>query len=125
MSSGAASRSRVTWKQLPLSRWLETVMVPPISSTMYLVMAMPRPVPSVRWTRALSSRAKESKIFFWNSSDMPMPVSWTMKWVRMKSPPRGESFWETVMVMLPSSGVNFMALERRFSRTWLRRTPSQ
>ena len=48
-----------------------------MASTMYLVMVMPRPVPSVRWTRALSSRVKESKIRVWNSGDMPMPVSVT------------------------------------------------
>lgn len=81
-ASAAVCRSSVTQNSLPRSRWLATVMVPFISSTMYLVMAMPRPVPSVRCTRWVSSRAKDSKIFFWNSSDIPMPVSLTTKRVR-------------------------------------------
>ena len=57
-------------------------MSPSMASTMYLVMVMPRPVPSIFRTRLLSSRTKDSKIRFWNSSLMPMPVSRTQKWVR-------------------------------------------
>ena len=53
-----------------------------MASTIYLVMAIPRPVPSVFWTRVLSSRAKESKIFAWNSGLMPMPESATTMRVR-------------------------------------------
>ena len=88
----AFSRSRVTENRVPLPCLLSISMVPPMASTtMYLVMAMPRPVPSVRWTRALSSRAKESNICFWKSWDMPMPVSLTSMWMRTKPSPLGEA----------------------------------
>ena len=35
----------------------------------------------------IESGSKESNIFFWNSSDMPIPVSVTLKWVLTKSSP--------------------------------------
>ena len=47
-------------------------MVPPIISTMFLVMAMPRPVPWIWLTVELRSRSKGSKIFFANSGLMPV-----------------------------------------------------
>lgn len=88
-----------------------------MASTIYLVMAMPRPVPSIFCTRALSSRAKESKIWRWNSSDMPMPVSCTRKWQQTRSAPAGLGCWYSVTVMRPASGVNLTALDSRLSST--------
>ena len=71
----ACSRSSTTWNSVPLPGSLSTSMVPPMASMMYLVMAMPRPLPSVLRTRALSSRLKESKMRSLYSGVMPMPVS--------------------------------------------------
>ena len=50
-----------------------------MASTMYLVMAMPRPLPSVFRTRVLSSRTKDSKMCSLNSWVMPMPLSLMVK----------------------------------------------
>ena len=71
----------------PFPSSLSTSMMPPMASTMYLVIAMPRPLPSVLRTRALSSRTKDSKMRALNSGVMPMPVSAMWKWMRMKSSP--------------------------------------
>ena len=50
-------------------------MVPFIMSTMFLVMAMPRPVPWMPLMVEFRSRSKGSKIRSTNSWLMPMPVS--------------------------------------------------
>ena len=86
----AFSRSRVTRNSVPLSCSLSTSMEPCMASMMYLVMAMPRPEPSVFWTRRSSSREKESKMCSLNSGDMPMPVSFTRRWTRTQPSPLGE-----------------------------------
>ena len=96
-----------------------------MASTMYLVMAMPRPEPSVFWTRVSSSRLKESKITFWYSWDMPMPVSLTRKWVRTQKVSSGRASWYTLTWTEPFSGVNLTAFPRRLISTWFSRTPSQ
>ncbi len=62
---------------VPLPGSVRISMVPPIISTMFLVIAMPRPVPWIRLTVELRSRSKGSKIFFANSGLMPMPLSLT------------------------------------------------
>ena len=75
----AFSISRATWKEVPSPGALVTSMRPPMASTMYLVMAMPRPLPSVFRTRVLSSRTKDSKMCSLNSWVMPMPLSLMVK----------------------------------------------
>ena len=72
-----SAKHRFTMNSLPLPGSLSMEMVPPIRSTMLLVMDMPSPVPGMRLTVALSSRANCSKMCAWNSSLMPMPLSLT------------------------------------------------
>jgi len=57
---------------------LSTAIEPPIISTYFFVMAIPRPVP-LYWVLALASSSCEngSNNFFWNSSLMPIPLSRT------------------------------------------------
>ena len=64
---------------LPFPSSLVTEMVPSIMSTMFLVMAMPSPVPWMPLTVLVRSRSKGSKTWARNSLLMPMPVSFTWK----------------------------------------------
>ena len=82
-------------------------------------------MPWVQCTRRLSSRSKAVKSFFWYSSVMPMPVSFTAKWVHTQPSPLREGSCQRWTSMRPPAGVNFMALLRKLRSTWLRRTPSQ
>ena len=68
-------QERQTMNSEPLPSSLFTSMVPPIISTMFFVMDIPRPVPWIPLVVEVLSRVKESKISFWNSFDMPMPLS--------------------------------------------------
>ncbi len=54
--------SRSMMKTDPASSLLRTVMAPPIRSTRFFVMAMPRPVPWILFVSADSSRENESKM---------------------------------------------------------------
>ena len=54
-----------------MSTWLDTSMVPPISSTMLLVMAMPRPVPWTLLVVLFSARVNASKMVSRYSGVMP------------------------------------------------------
>ena len=62
---------------VPLPGAVMTSMVPPIRSTMLLVMDIPRPVPSIPLTVDVRSRSKALNIRSANSLDMPMPLSCT------------------------------------------------
>ena len=111
MRSGTQTINSVPF---PCSVWIS--MVPPIMSTMFLVMAIPRPVPCVLLTVEVRSRSNGSKIFLTNSGLMPMPLSLT----RISYCPQPRfllvsclSRTETV----PPAGVNLMALDSRFKRT--------
>ena len=111
------SRSRDTWNSVPFPDSLLTTIVPPMASTIYLVIAIPRPVPSVFCTRVLSSLENDSKSFFWNSFDIPMPLSLTRRWTLTYASPRGDSSSHKNRRIVPSSGVNFTALPRKLIRT--------
>ena len=63
--------SRSTRKRLPLSTSLNTSMVPPMSSTMFFVMAMPSPVPCTLFVVLFSALVKASKIVFKYSCVIP------------------------------------------------------
>ena len=66
-----------TWitNVVPTPFSLSKVMVPPIFSTSFLVIGIPRPVP-VNFVRLpVCSCAKGSNTYFWNSSVIPIPVS--------------------------------------------------
>ena len=65
---------------VPLPSSLSTVISPSIMSTMFLVMAMPSPVPWMPLTVLERSRSKGSKTWARNSRLMPMPVSFTWNW---------------------------------------------
>ena len=77
--SSAILRSIRTSKQLPWPSSLSTSMVPPIASTRFLVIAIPRPVPCILFVIELSARVKASKIVSLKSADIPMPLSLTKK----------------------------------------------
>ncbi len=64
-----SSRSTVKVEPLPFS--LSTVIFPPIRSSRFLVIAMPRPVPWILLVTLSSSRVKAWKIFCWYSGLMP------------------------------------------------------
>ena len=64
-ASASMGNSSTTSKRVPLPVALSTRMVPPIRSTMLLVMAMPRPVPCTLLVPDFSSRVKGSKRVFW------------------------------------------------------------
>ena len=76
-SLGPAHSRKVsrTTNSEPTPLALFTVMEPFIISTMFLVMAIPRPVPWMPLVVELRSRSKGSKMWLTNSSLMPMPVS--------------------------------------------------
>ena len=73
------AKSRTTVNFEPLPGVLSTSMLPPMSSTMFLAMAMPRPVPWTLFVPEDSARENGSKMYLRNSSSMPMPVSVTSK----------------------------------------------
>ena len=77
--SSAILRSMRTSKQLPCPSSLSTSMVPPIASTRFLVIAIPRPVPCILLVTELSARVKASKIVSLKSADIPIPLSLTKK----------------------------------------------
>ena len=64
-ASVSMGNSSTTSKRVPLPVALSTLMEPPIRSTMFLVMAMPRPVPCTLLVPERSSRVKGSKRVFW------------------------------------------------------------
>ena len=70
-----------TINSVPTPCSLRTLMVPFIMSTMFLVMAIPRPVPWMPLMVEFRSRSKGSKMWETNSLLMPMPVSlmWNSK----------------------------------------------
>ncbi len=91
-------------------------MVPPIISTMFLVMAIPSPVPCIPLTVEVRSRSKGSKIFLANSGLMPMPLSLTRN-SYCPQPPTLPASWRTRTDTVPPAGVNLMALDKRFIKT--------
>ena len=104
--------SKSTRKILPLSTSLETSMVPPISSTMFFVIAIPSPVPCTLFVVLFSALVKASKILSRYSGVMPYPSSSTSilicsNWLERCPRPiiRNQIF--------PPAGVYFTALERR------------
>ena len=110
-------------KVLPAPGSLSTAMVPPMRSTMFFVMAMPRPVPWISRVSSVTSRAKGSKMVARNASLMPKPLSETVKrrWARLSA------FWGrpwTARRTSPPCPVYLTALERRLMSTWLRRSLS-
>ena len=91
---------------------------------MFLVMAMPRPVPWILLTVEVRSRSKGSKIFWANSWLMPMPLS-LMRNSYCPQPCIGPASCRTRTETMPPAGVNLMALDSRFSSTWFSRVLSQ
>ena len=116
-------QGRLTTNSEPLPTSLSTAMVPPIMSTMFFEMAMPRPVPWMPLTVEVRSRVKASKMVFLKASLMPMPLSLTRN-SKLATPSSDEGRSMTLKLMEPPVGVNLMALERRLSSTWLRRSLS-
>ena len=63
----------------PTPNSLFTLIVPPIISTIFFVIAIPSPVPGIRLTVEVSSLVNGSKICSANSSLIPIPLSFTTK----------------------------------------------
>ncbi len=123
-STGSASaRGRVSSNQkvAPSPGVLSQPRVPPISSTMRLQMARPRPVPPYWRETEASAWVKRSNRWSTCSRVTPMPLSLTAMRRRSPSPCAGP--WVTVTVT-PPAAVNLMALERKFSSTWRMRVAS-
>ena len=91
-------------------------MVPPIISTMFLLMAIPSPVPCILLTVEVRSRSKGSKIFWANSGLIPMPLSLTRN-SYCPQPLTWPESWRTRSDTVPPAGVNLMALDKRFIKT--------
>ena len=101
---------------LPSPTSLSTPICPPCSSTIRLHSVRPRPVPS-SGSCARPPCWKESKMRSWSAGGMPTPVSATASTTR---PASGAAETATV----PPAGVNFTALDSRFSSTCLSRSSS-
>jgi len=96
--------------------------LPSIISTMRFDMDSPSPVPpNLREVlcSACSNKLKSRGICSWL---IPMPVSLTSTWMRQFSPSNSNK--RASMLIEPSFGVNFTALERRFVMTCARRCSS-
>ena len=78
-------------------------------------MVSPRPVPWTPLTVDVRSREKDSKAWARNPSDMPMPLSRTTVSITQVSG-MAPSCSRSSTVMLPPSGVYFMALLTRFRK---------
>ena len=122
--SACVRMGRQMINSLPLPCAVCTSMVPPIISTIFLVIAMPRPVPCIRLTVEVRSRSKGSKIFWANSGLMPMPLS-LMRNSYRPQPCTLPASCRTRTETVPPAGVNLMALDSRFSRIWFSRVLSQ
>ena len=121
------SHSSIIVNSVPFPVSLSTWIVPPIMSTMFLVIAIPRPVPCILFVTELSARVcsleKESNTCFRNSLDIPIPLSFTLKTTVMY-PSLLHGFSETRMLIIPPTGVNFTALLQILRRTCVRRSLS-
>ena len=103
--SFCSSSVKPTMNSVPRPGAVETSMVPPMRSTMLLVMAMPRPVPWMPLTVLLRSRSKASNTRAANSGVIPMPLSFTR--ISYRHQPSGPPpISHTVTEILPPSGVN-------------------
>ena len=106
-------------KVLPRPGILSTTISPPISRTNWSVMAMPRPEPPNRLAMEASSCWKGRKIELMNLGSMPVPVSFT---ATIKLTVSSESIiWRKVTEISPWL-VNFTALDRKFTSTWVMRS---
>ena len=108
--------SNSTRKRLPLFTSLDTWMVPPISSTIFFVIAIPRPVPCTLFVVLFSARVNASKIVFKYSCVIPYPSSSTSiricsNWLaRCPRPIMRNQIW-------PPSGVYLTAFPSMFTNT--------
>ena len=117
------SHSSIIVNSVPFPVSLSTWIVPPIMSTMFLVIAIPRPVPPIPFSVTVCSLEKESNTCFRNSLDIPIPLSFTLKTTVMY-PSLLHDFSETRMLIIPPTGVNFTALLQILRRTCVRRSLS-
>ena len=85
---------------------------PPCSSTNFLASVSPSPVPSCLRASSRPTWRNSSKMAAWSSGAIPIPVSLTAMVTT-------SSAAVAVRPTRPPSGVNFTALERRFSRICL------
>ena len=92
-------------------------MLPFIISTMFFVIAIPRPVLPYLFALFSSSWLNASNIFGRYALSMPMPVSFMMK--RSVDLPSNCAVRSTMKLTVPGAGVNFTALPRMLMMTCL------
>ena len=115
---------RRTMNSVPFPCFVWIWIVPPIISTIFFVIAIPRTVPWILLTVDVRSRSNESNILFKNSSLMPIPLSLTRISYSPLSFP-GLASWASRTETVPPDGVNLMALDKRFNKTWFSLVLSQ
>ena len=98
-------------KVLPSPSLLSTLISPPMSCTISLIIAIPSPVPGTFSSEHSLAKGVNS-LFFRKSSLMPMPVSCTVRMniAFLVSPSIGSSV--TYIVTVPPSRLYFRALDR-------------
>lgn len=107
----ASFSGRVTVKVVPEPAALVTSIVPPIKSTIFLVIAIPRPVPSILSVFDVWERSKGVNRCGRNSWSMPMPLS--LKTKRKCPYPVGASVNCLISSLsFPPRGVNLIELLR-------------
>ena len=90
---------------------------------MFLVIAIPRPVPPIPFSVTVCSLVNESNTCSLNSGDIPIPLSFTLN-TTVVHPSLLHGFSETRMLTVPPTGVNFTALLLIFRSTCVRRNLS-
>ena len=108
-SSDAFRQGIVTVNVEPSPCLLSTSIVPSMSSTSFFVMPIPMPLPSIRLDVVLRSLSKVSKIRFWNSSDIPIPLS-VMVMIILHQSSFSQDFCTTLQDIIPPVFVYFIAL---------------
>ena len=121
-SFSACWKASSTVNTVPCPGVLLTSIWPPIKLTRFWVMDMPSPVPP--YCPEILASACSKGVYRWlsPSSSIPMPVSETLKRIRLQ-PSRGRSPCIS-RDTLPPGPVNLRALESRLSRIWLSRSES-
>jgi len=108
-SSFAIFNGSVIVKVEPAPGLLWTVILPFIKSTSFFTIPMPSPLPSIPLSDEDRSCENDSKICFWNSSDIPIPLSAIISSNTLQ-PSFSPGYWFNVQLMLPPSPVYFTAL---------------
>ena len=123
-SSSLICSGRLIVNSVPVPTSLLTSIVPPIRSTIFFEIAIPRPLPSVLSIRLSFSRVKGLKISLKNSGLIPIPVSLTVN-MNQALAAFSDAASSISKLTVPPGGVNLEALESTLISTCRRRSESQ